>query len=265
MVYKYIKLYRRNYLSSNLFIGLCFFVSACSESDINQWLPTPQNSASAHSSLNSEIAYIKMDGIQFHIPRQYSSMLASVYQRAINSNFANYDADREASLDFFTLDFAFPEMSPLKQATPATHKIKTFIKSSARAEKEYSRCRAGECKGLLQSIFQRHIGATRKGPPYCLQAGQYDNRLALDAYLVYKDLTNEINLFIKGDPCQPQFYLICETDQLRTPNCTQYLIYKEKILAYYIFSRELLLQHKNIHTKWLAKLNEFTQQAGNSL
>lgn len=201
--------------------------------------------------LDREVGHFTINGVTFHVPRKYIP-------------FRRYE--QSGTVSDLNLDFYLPDMA-------AESEVGSLSKEERRVRNthgiladptDHRKCFAGQCKGVLQVAYQVGLHARHDGPPVCPENGVHRPELGLTSYVIQfgpmKD--TEWEFLVKGDPCEPEDYLICDTkDRVAYPHCKRFFLFQDKVIVKYTFDRKELANHEAIARLWLSKLDEFTRQS----
>ena len=90
---------------------------------------------------------------------------------------------------------------------------------------------------------------------------KYDN-LDLVSNIVKSgpDSTSGKQILIKGDKCNPTYYLICGIESnVPNPVCSRWYNYKNRMIVKYSFSKKHIKKYNEIDQKLINKIDEFVE------
>lgn len=197
--------------------------------------------------LTSDIGVFTINGETFQIPRKYIPF---------RRNKKNGETSAVNLLFYLPEMKAESDMSSLSVDEASQRRTSGIITDVARNKK----CFAGQCEGVLQVMYQILLLARPNGPRICPENGIDRPDLGLTSYMVGSDNPKtEREFLIKGDPCEPEDFLVCRTpNSAKYPHCRRFFVFEEKVLVEYSFRRSNLGDHESIARRWMSKLREFT-------
>ncbi|TBW48116.1 hypothetical protein EZI54_21655 [Marinobacter halodurans] len=211
---------------------------------------------------DKDVAHPEINGVQLHIPRKYISIERDKPSEAMKSVY----------LDFYLPDMKSPKDIPDINEWPNEKHVRTHTGGSIRDIRRVSNCeRLGLCEDKdnprdprwrdpIQRLFQADLRSHGHKNTTCLRGGVLNQDLGLMVYpsIEWAHSTKQSEFYIKGDPCQPDFYLLCHVpgEVYVSPVCQRYTALKNRLLLRYHFDRRQLADYQRIHEGWMQRIQE---------
>lgn len=209
--------------------------------------------------IDRRVAHLTVNGLTFHVPRRYIG-------------FGRNEPDGET--DGILFSFYLPEMvsqgefdamPPAEQRRSGTPSWTFGSVNDIRRTRDW--CDEKGCRGQLFRWYQIDLESPPRKLPsqlLCPKEGKELPELGLTAYPAGDAHSAGIRheLLVSGDPCAPDFYLKCSIPSalVKNPGCKMTFTYRERVLVGYSFDRSELAHYREIHDKWVRKLDEFTAE-----
>jgi len=122
-------------------------------------------------------------------------------------------------------------------------------------------CDGVKCKEISYINFKNTIKLRGDIDSGCLQGEETKlEGTNLKSYIINSTNSrkSEREIFIYGDQCNPEFYLVCGTNNSeKYPSCKRWFHYRDNILINYIFRKIHLKNYLAIENSLISKLDEY--------